>query len=82
MGRPRRTTTEKEKGKALGAALQKARGRTTTEEVANKAGIPIDTLRRLEQGRVADPGFFLVCSVARAVRIELRSLEAIRRRRR
>ena len=76
MARRPSTRAEKERGAQLGKRLQSARqgaGRTT-EEVARTAGISVDTLRRIEQGQVANPGLFTVASAAAAIDLDLDAL--------
>lgn len=60
----------------MGKRIQKARrvARQTTEDVARAAGIPVDTLRRIEQGRVFNPGLFTVAAVASAIGLRLEDL--------
>lgn len=75
---PRRPSTraERARGARLGKRLQKARqdaGRTT-EEVARTSGISVDTLRRIEQGRIANPGLFTVASAAAVIDLGLDDL--------
>lgn len=51
-------------GVKLGQTLRSLRSGRTAESVAAGSGIGIDTLRKIERGAVASPGFFLVASVA------------------
>ena len=39
----------------------------TQEQLAQMAGVPLDTLRRLERGVVASPNFFLIADLATAL---------------
>ena len=80
MTRSRRSDEDWERGRSLGSELQKARGKKKAADVAAESGISIDTLRKLERGGVADPGFFLVGAVARALRVRLDTLEQRSRR--
>ncbi|SPD86709.1 DNA-binding protein [Micropruina glycogenica] len=78
---PRRASTaiERRQGRALGLVLQRSRP-GTAEEFARDAGVHVDTVRRIEQGGVASPGFFLVTQLADALGLGLEELrERIRR---
>lgn len=44
--------------------------------MADEAGVSLDVLRKLEQGGVATPGFFLVAKIAMALRVPLDDLAA------
>lgn len=73
-----KTEEEKERGEILGKEIQRRRLRQlkTGEQFAVTAGISVDTLRSLEQGRVADPGVFVVAAVAAALECEVDALVA------
>lgn len=45
-------------------------------EVSAAAGIPVETLRKIETGRIVTPAFFTVAALARALGLELASLAA------
>ena len=70
------TDGERERGVALGRALQRARGARTAAEVASAAGISLDTLRKIERGAIATPAFFTVAAVARVLELDLDRLAA------
>lgn len=74
VGRPVRSAEEAAWGHALGRELQRRRAGRTAETVARTAGVPIDTLRRVERGGVASPGFFLVGRIADALGASLDDL--------
>ena len=78
MTRRCKTEEEKARGKRLGKAIKEKReaSQMSGEDVAANAGIPIDTLRGLEQGRVADPGVFVVAAVASAMGCDVADLVA------
>jgi hypothetical protein len=76
MVRPMLTPAERERGRLLGAALREARGDRSMVEVSAAAGVPVETLRKIETGRIATPAFFTVAAVARAVGVDLLSLAA------
>ena len=71
------TPVERERGVALGRALQNARGRRNAAEVALRAGISLDTLRKIERGAIATPAFFTVAALARVLEVNLSALAAV-----
>ncbi|MGB3439886.1 MAG: helix-turn-helix transcriptional regulator [Actinophytocola sp.] len=75
MVRPPLSEQDRERGLRLGEILRAARGDRTTVEVAAQAGISVETLRKIEHGRVPTPAFFTVVSIARAVGVPLDSLD-------
>ena len=40
-------------------------------EIAAASGVPVETLRKIETGRIATPAFFTVAALARAVGVTL-----------
>lgn len=74
MVRPMLTPEERERGRQLGAALRAARGARTMVEVATVSGVPIETLRKIETGRIVTPAFFTVVTLARALEVPLDAL--------
>jgi transcriptional regulator with XRE-family HTH domain len=71
------TEAERERGRALGLALQRARGRRSAAEVALAAGISLDTLRKIERGAISTPAFFTVVALARVLSLDLGALAAV-----
>ena len=69
MARTKITDRERQQGADLGKALRTARANTrqSQSQVASDAGLPVDTLRRIEQGRVANPGVFTVAAITDAL---------------
>jgi transcriptional regulator with XRE-family HTH domain len=65
---------EIERGRQLGAVLRKARGPASLGEVAVAAGISVETLRKIETGRIATPAFFTVAALARILGLSLDDL--------
>lgn len=61
-------------GKRLGEQLRHARGGRTLAEVAQAAGISPETLRKIETGRLATPGFSTVAALARVLPVSLDEL--------
>jgi transcriptional regulator with XRE-family HTH domain len=71
------TEDERVRGAALGRALQQARGRRSAAEVALRAGISLDTLRKIERGAIATPAFFTVAALARVLEVDLAVLASV-----
>ncbi len=77
MVRPMLTPQERARGQRLGAVLREAReaaGGRSMVEVAAAAGIPAETLRKIEAGRIPTPAFFTVVALAGALDIPLDAL--------
>ncbi|GAB3241891.1 helix-turn-helix domain-containing protein [Kineosporia babensis] len=74
MVRPMLTPQERERGRRLGALLREARGARSMVEVAAAAGVPVETLRKIESGRVPTPAFFTVVALAGALSLDLAAL--------
>ncbi len=74
MVRPPLSEQDRERGIRLGEMLRTARGDRTTVQVAAAAGISVETLRKIEHGRVPTPAFFTVVAIARVVDVPLESL--------
>ena len=62
---------EIERGRRLGALLRHARGPARLGEVATAAGISVETLRKIETGRIPTPAFFTVVALARVLELSL-----------
>lgn len=60
----------------MAAALRASRvsAGLTAADVAARAGIPLDTVRAIEQGRTVTPSFLNVAAIARAVGADLDDL--------
>lgn len=74
MVRPPLSDADRERGIRLGAVLRAARGDRTSVEVAARAGISVEALRKIEHGRVPTPAFFTVLAIAEAVGLSLDEL--------
>lgn len=70
------TPEELERGQRLGAALRQARGQASLGQVALAAGVSVETLRKIETGRIPTPAFFTVLAIARALGLSLDDLSA------
>ena len=71
MVRPPLTEDERARGERLGSLLRRARGERPLTEIAACAGIPAETLRKIESGRVPTPAFFTVAALAAALDLSL-----------
>jgi transcriptional regulator with XRE-family HTH domain len=65
---------ERVRGRRLGAALRQARGERTMAHVSAASGVPVETLRKIETGRIATPAFFTVAALAHELGLELAAL--------
>ena len=68
------TEAERERGERLGAVLRETRATRSMVDVAAEAGISVETLRKIETGRIPTPAFFTVVAVADAVGLPLDAL--------
>lgn len=73
--RPPLSEQDRERGLRLGEILRAARGDRSMVEVAAQAGISVETLRKIETGRIPTPAFFTVVAIARAVDVSLDALD-------
>ena len=64
MVRPPLTRVEHARGERLGTLLREARGTRSMAEIAAASGVPAETLRKIETGRIATPAFFTVAALA------------------
>lgn len=76
MVRPPLTPEERARGERLGELLRLARGPRSLGEIAVRAGIPLETLRKIESGRVPTPAFFTVAALAAALDLSLDAVAA------
>ena len=51
--------------------LREARGPRSMAEIAAVSGVPAETLRKIETGRIATPAFFTVAALASALGLDL-----------
>ncbi|WP_370945734.1 helix-turn-helix domain-containing protein [Amycolatopsis sp. cg5] len=70
------TDEERSRGERLGAILRAARASRSMVDVAFEAGISVETLRKIETGRIPTPAFFTVTAIAAAVELPLATLQA------
>lgn len=74
MVRPPLTELERARGERLGALLRQARGGRSMADVAAAAGVPVETLRKIESGRTPTPAFFTVAALAAVLGTSLEEL--------
>ncbi len=74
MVRPPLTHLEHERGQRLGMLLREARGTRSMAEIAAVSGVPAETLRKIETGRIATPAFFTVAALAEALGLALEEI--------
>jgi transcriptional regulator with XRE-family HTH domain len=67
MVRPPLSSHEHARGERLGMLLREARGPRSMAEIAAASGVPAETLRKIETGRIATPAFFTVAALAAAL---------------
>jgi transcriptional regulator with XRE-family HTH domain len=58
------TAEEIAQGRRLGEVLRAARGPRTLGSVAQEAGVSVETLRKIETGRIPTPSFATVAALA------------------
>ena len=54
--------------------LREARGPRSMAEIAALSGVPAETLRKIETGRIATPAFFTVAALAAALGLSLEEI--------
>lgn len=62
------------RGHLLGRLIREARGERTMVDTAQQAGISVETLRKIEGGRIPTPAFFTVAAIADALDLSLDDL--------
>jgi len=67
MVRPPLSPQERARGERLGKLLREARGPRSMTEIAAASGVPVETLRKIETGRIATPAFFTIAALATAL---------------
>jgi transcriptional regulator with XRE-family HTH domain len=71
MVRPPLSRLDRARGQRLGTLLRGARGARSMAEIAAVSGVPAETLRKIETGRIATPAFFTVAALAAALDLDL-----------
>jgi transcriptional regulator with XRE-family HTH domain len=80
MPRRRLSQEEKARGHRLATTLREARvvARKSREDVARQTDLSAETIRRIENRQVPNPGFFTVLAIAENLRIPFSKLRAAR----
>ncbi|TRV74414.1 helix-turn-helix transcriptional regulator [Streptomyces sp. 130] len=68
------TPEERLRGERLGLLLREARGARSMTDIAARAGISAETLRKIETGRAPTPAFFTVAALAGALGLSMDQL--------
>jgi transcriptional regulator with XRE-family HTH domain len=68
------TPQERDRGRRLGEVLRDARGTRPMTSVAAAVGMPVETLRKIESGRVPTPAFFTIATLAGELSLPLDAL--------
>lgn len=68
------TPGEVDRGRRLGAVLRTARGDRSMGQVALSAGISVETLRKIETGRIPTPAFFTIAALATELSLSMDEL--------
>lgn len=76
MVRPPLPEDVRARGRLLGELLRSARGERTVPQVSARSGVPAETLRKIESGRIPTPAFFTVVALADALDLPLSELVA------
>lgn len=73
MARQPRNQNEIDRGNRLAERIRNCRDELglSQPQLAHMAGISLDTLRKIEQGSVAAPSFFIVADLAQALNEEV-----------
>ncbi len=74
MVRTALTPEEHARGVALGAALRRARGTMPVRDLAARAGLAEETVRKIERGAVPTPALFTVAALAEVLGLRLDEL--------
>jgi transcriptional regulator with XRE-family HTH domain len=74
MVRPPLSRLEHARGERLGLLLREARGPRSLGEIAARSGVPAETLRKIETGRIATPAFFTVATLAASLGLSLEEI--------
>lgn len=79
MPRPQLGADSRGRGRALGDQLRRARSgmQKTARAISEESRVPLDTVRAIEAGRVANPGFFTIAALADASNVGLDSLAEV-----
>ena len=70
------TAEDRERGQRLGALLREARAARSMVDIATQSGVPVETLRKIESGRIPTPAFFTVAALAATLGLRLEDVAA------
>jgi transcriptional regulator with XRE-family HTH domain len=70
------TAEDRERGQRLGALLREARAERSMVDIAALSGVPVETLRKIESGRIPTPAFFTVAALAAVLDLRLEEVAA------
>jgi transcriptional regulator with XRE-family HTH domain len=70
------TAGDRERGQRLGAVLREARAERSMVDIAALSGVPVETLRKIESGRIPTPAFFTVAALAAVLDLRLEDVAA------
>jgi transcriptional regulator with XRE-family HTH domain len=65
---------ERLRGERLGTLLRSARGARPMTAIAELSNVPVETLRKIETGRVPTPAFFTVAALASALGLTMEEI--------
>lgn len=76
MPRAKLSQAVRERGQALGDEVRRVRSESamSAEQVAVEAALSVETIRRIEQGRIPNPGVFTIAAIAAALDVGLAGL--------
>ncbi len=77
MGRRAHTEAERRRGQALGQLLTRERRhlRLSQQDVAQRAGLALSTIRKLENGSTPNPGFYTLVAYTKVLGLDLEQIE-------
>ena len=77
MGRKENNKRTKLRGKKLADFLSKERKRKnmTQDELAKLTGLSLDTIRSIENKRVASPSFFIIVDISKVLNINFNKIQ-------
>jgi transcriptional regulator with XRE-family HTH domain len=67
---------QRDSGRRMGELFRRARGAESMVAVAARCGLSVDSVRKIETGRVPTPSFATVAALAQAVGLSLDDLAA------
>ncbi|GAA3740802.1 helix-turn-helix transcriptional regulator [Spinactinospora alkalitolerans] len=70
------TPYERDRGERLGCLLREARGQRSMAHVAARAEISVETLRKIETGRIPTPAFFTIAALSEALGLSMDDIAA------